>query len=232
MRTHYRIAKGTILFDLDGTLLNTFDGITRSVIFALQQMGVKSPPAAEDLAWLIGPPLEASFAKLMGTANPKVIERCMRLYRGRYESEGLFESHVYPGIAEALHELSQNYSLYLATAKPEVYGRRALEHYGLNRHFAGIYGSDFDGSRTEKEELIEYIVKSERINVETALMVGDRKYDVLGAKANGVSSVGVVWGFGSMDELAMAGAEFICTHPKDLIAISDSELAKDRAKAA
>jgi phosphoglycolate phosphatase len=173
---------------------------------------------------LIGPPLEASFAKLMGTADSKIIDACMRHYRRRYEEVGLFESDVYPGIAEALQALSQDYQIYLATAKPQVYGEKALDHFKLLEHFTAVHGSDFDGARTEKEELIAHIIKRERVHVETALMVGDRKYDVLGAKANGVTSVGVAWGFGSMDELHNAGAEIICTHPDELLRVPAPEL--------
>jgi phosphoglycolate phosphatase len=199
----------SVLLDLDGTLLNTFEGITNSVIYALEAVGVKAP-APQELTWLIGPPLEESFSILVGSTDVRMINECLRHYRVRYEKQGLYEGSVYPGIPEALAELRESSDLFLATSKPIVYGREALQHYGLLDLFTNVYGSEFDGTRTQKDELIAYVLEKESLINTDTLMVGDRKYDILGAKANGVFSVGVTWGFGTAGELVTAGARILC----------------------
>jgi phosphoglycolate phosphatase len=204
-----------VLIDLDGTLLDTFEGITKSVIFTLEKIGMTAP-APEDLTWIIGPPLEASFAKLIGSIDPKQIDLCMNHYRERYEKIGIYESVVYPGIQHALEELSQVCDLYLATAKPHQYGREALRHHGLLEYFREVHGSEFDGARAEKSELIAYILERERIQPSNAIMIGDRKYDILGAKANGVLGIGVTWGYGTSEELIEAGARLLAGKADEL----------------
>lgn len=204
-----------ILFDLDGTLLNTFEGITKTVIHALIEMGVE-PPNQEDLGWIIGPPLESSFAKILGSADPKLIEEAMRIYRVRYEKTGLYESEMYPGVKNALEELCHVGDVFLATAKPQSYGYEALRHYDLLHYFKAVHGSEFDGTRTHKEELIAYILEKENLSPERALMIGDRKYDILGARANKVTGVGVTWGYGSSRELVEAGARILVERTDEL----------------
>lgn len=203
---------GTVLFDLDGTLTNPERGITACIRYALERLGAPVPPA-EDLLWCIGPPLRGSLASLLG--DEAASEDALRLYRERFASVGLFENEVYEGVPDALAKLAESgYRLFVATSKPEVYARRIVEHFGLAGHFEGVYGSELDGARSDKEELIRHILKQEGIGADDALMVGDREHDMVGAAGAGVRGLGVTYGYGSEQELR--GACAVCASPHDL----------------
>jgi len=216
-----------ILFDLDGTLTDSSLGITRCVQYALQQLD-RPIPAADDLLFCIGPPLFESFSTLLPGEPPGQAQEAVRLYRERYDREGKFENRVYADIPEALTELrEQGYSLFVATAKPEIFARQILDHFDLSSSFDGIYGSRLDGGLGDKGELIGHILQEERLDRETTLMVGDRKHDMLGARACAVAGIGVTYGYGSQDELTEAGADYLVHAPLAIPAL----LARLRAAA-
>lgn len=205
-----------LLFDLDGTLTNPFQGITNCISYALERMGRSSPPG-EELTWCIGPPLKNSFAKLLDTDDMALAQKALAFYRERFGSVGLFENEVYDGIPEALETLkTKGHTLYLSTAKPRVYAERIMDHFGLSRYFRHLYGAELDGTRNDKTSLISHILKTESIPASEAVMIGDRKYDMIGAKENDVHGVGVLWGYGTKDELEISGASAFIETPYNL----------------
>lgn len=200
----------TVLFDLDGTLTDPRIGITRCINHALDQMGIECR-TEEDLLWCIGPPLLGSFAALVGEERAPL---ALKLYRERFAGVGLYENAVYPGVPEMLVGLSeQSISLHVATSKPQPYAERILNHFGLNGHFASIHGSTLQGERTDKGELIRHIVSEERLDPRSTVMVGDREHDMIGASAAGIAGIGVLYGYGSREELIRAGARVISESP-------------------
>jgi phosphoglycolate phosphatase len=212
-----------ILFDLDGTLVDPAEGITRSMQFALEQMDQPIPPRSALLPY-IGPPLRRSFATLIQTDEPAQVERAMTLYRQRYATVGLFENQVYEGIPALLASLNQKqFRLFLATAKPHLYARRILAHHGLGHYFAGVYGSELDGHHDDKGELLAYLLKEEGLFAAATLMVGDREHDIRAARQNGLRAIGVTYGYGSAEELTQAGANGICHTPREIGAFVQAE---------
>lgn len=205
-----------LLFDLDGTLTNSFQGITTCIAYALERMGSISPPGTE-LGWCIGPSLRSSFAKLLACDDQELIEKALVFYRERFGTVGLFENKVYDGIPEALEILlEKGHILYVATSKPGVYAERILSHFGLARYFTRIYGAELDGTRNDKTGLISHILETESIAVSETVMIGDRKYDMIGAGENWVCGFGVLWGYGTRDELKASGASAFIENPHNL----------------
>ena len=205
-----------LLFDLDGTLTNPFQGITTCIAHALERVGRPSP-AREELGWCIGPPLRNSFAKLLATDDVDLVEKALGFYRERFGTVGLFENKVYDGIPEALDALqAMGHRLYLATSKPRVYARRIMDHFELSPYFTAIHGAELDGTRNDKTSLISHILEKESIAVSEAAMIGDRKYDMIGAGENGVCGLGVLWGYGTRDELESSGASAFIENPCNL----------------
>jgi phosphoglycolate phosphatase len=208
-----------VLFDLDGTLTDSRPGILRSTREAIRRVNAatgEAHPIPEESAlnFMIGPPLRESFAKLVGAQRAEMM---LAFYRERYLPIGMFENTVYGGVPEALGALrAAGYRLYVATSKNEVDAGRVLEHFDLAKFFIRVYGSQADGGRAVKAELISYILAREHIEVDpkSVAMVGDRKYDILGAKAVGVSALGALWGYGDRAELGDAGADAIIETPR------------------
>lgn len=208
-----------ILFDLDGTLTDPFPGITKSIQHALASLEV-APPPAENLGWCIGPPLKKSFATLLGPEKEHLAEEALGKYRERFGTIGLFENAVYAGIVETLEALQQSgHVIRVATSKPTVFARRIVDHFGLSKYFHTVDGSELDGTRTEKTELIAYILEREAIRPEEAVMIGDREYDMKGASHNGVRGLGVLWGYGTREELHAAGASACVVEPAELLGL-------------
>ncbi len=206
-----------LLFDLDGTLTNPFQGITQCIAYALERMG-RSAPQREGLGWCIGPPLRGSFAKLLGSDDKALVEKALGFYRERFGTVGLFENEIYEGIPEALEALqAKGHRLFLATSKPRVYAERIMDHFGLARYFEHIHGAELDGTRNDKTSLISYILERESIVASEAVMIGDRKYDMIGAGENGVCGFGVLWGYGTRDELEASGASDFIKAPGNLV---------------
>ena len=193
-----------ILIDLDGTLTDPKAGIHRSIRYALEKLG--QPLADEvDLDWTIGPPLKASLAKLLNTQDDALAEQALAAYRERFSVTGLFENEVYPTVAETLQQLqAQGYALFLATAKPTIFAKQILVHFQLDSYFTEMYGSELTGERTNKADLIAYILEQENLNAAECIMIGDRQYDIIGARANGIETIAVNYGYGTAEELAQA----------------------------
>jgi phosphoglycolate phosphatase len=205
-----------VLVDLDGTLVDPKPGLIGSVQYALDKLGRPVPPA-EELLWLIGPPFRVSFPKLLGT--PDLTEQAIAHYRECYFNGGMYDAIVYDGVPAALEALSAaGCRLFVATAKPHYYARPILERFDLARHFAGIHGPELDGTRDHKADLIAHMVAEHGVRGERAVMIGDREFDVLAARRNGMPAVGVTWGYGSREELETAGAASLCHAPADLSA--------------
>ncbi|MCB0713280.1 MAG: HAD hydrolase-like protein [Ignavibacteriae bacterium] len=206
----------TVLFDLDGTLTDSKAGILASINHALFRLGKRELPVEELTAYL-GPPLQHTFGDLLDTDDDEVIAAAVAAYRERFAVKGLFENEVYPGIPDLLQELcTVGTDLYVATSKPVIYARQIIEHFNLEKFFRGIYGSEMDGRRSDKEELIAHVIEQENLSAEETWMIGDRRHDVIGGRANDLRTVGVLWGYGSREELVTAGVSHICEEPRGL----------------
>jgi len=193
-----------ILLDLDGTLTDPKIGIHSCIRYAMEKMG---QPLADDtdLDWTIGPPLKASFIQLLNSAEDALAEQALAFYRERFSTIGLYENELYPHVIETLKALvERGYNLYLATAKPQVFAIRILEHFELLDYFTKPYGSELTGERTNKGDLIHYILQQEQLVPEHCMMVGDREYDILGARRNGIETIAVTYGYGTDAEIAQA----------------------------
>lgn len=212
----------TALFDLDGTLSDPAEGITRSIAFALEALGHSAPPLS-DLKRFIGPALRDAFRELLNTNDPTTIERAVALYRERFAPIGLYENTVYPGIIDALQSLhAQGVTLILATAKPHVYARKILDHFAFTPYFSAVYGSELDGTRDRKEDLLAHLTADMALNPSCTVMVGDRAGDMRGARAVNMHALGVLWGYGSRDELLDAGAHSLASHAGELTQLRDA----------
>lgn len=200
--------KQYLLFDLDGTLTDPMVGITSSVQYALEKFGIHVRYLKE-LIPFIGPPLAESFQKFYGFSKEDA-EKAIQYYREYYAPKGIFENEVYEGIPEMLAHLTEaGFTLLVATSKPTVFARKVLKHFGMEDYFSFVGGSELDGSRTKKAEVISYILKTCGIEVKEAIMIGDRRHDIEGGKACGLESVGVLYGYGTEQELTEAGADHI-----------------------
>jgi len=205
--------RGPIFFDLDGTLTDPKFGITRSIQFALEKLD-RPVPATDELTWCIGPPLLDSFAELTGDAD--LAPRALELYRERFSDVGLFENEVYDGIANLLQALGVDHPLYVATSKPRVFAERILLHFGLADNFSQIFGAELDGTRSDKTELLAFALAQADQAGAISTMIGDRKHDAIGAINNGMTSLGVLYGYGDEAELSSAGASQIFETVEDL----------------
>lgn len=194
-----------ILIDLDGTLTDPKVGITTSARYGLAKVG-HPIPESENIDWIIGPPLKASLAKILNVdANDVLADQALLGYRERFAVTGLFENHVFEDVAETLAALkNKGYCLFLATAKPEVYARQILDHFDLLKYFEYPYGSELNGDRTNKGDLIAYILEKEQLHPDECLMIGDREHDIFGARHNGIETIAVEYGYGSKQELDQA----------------------------
>lgn len=211
-----------LFLDLDGTLTDPKVGILTSLQHALRKLGEPVPTFAE-LHWCIGPPLKDAFATIFGAGQHERIADGVRHFRERFGDVGLFENEVYEGIPDMLATLvDQGHQLHIATSKPEVFARRILHHFHLYAPFTSIHGSELDGTRGDKGELIAHILKVRGIAPDNAIMIGDRKHDILGARHNGLRGVGVLWGYGEREELEMAGASLCIDSPEELAAAISS----------
>jgi phosphoglycolate phosphatase len=206
--------RGALLFDLDGTLTDPFVGITRSVQYAMGRLG-RPVPAADDLKWCIGPPLKLAFAKLLDTADEAALDEGVRLYRERYATTGKYENSLIEGVPQMLATLvARGYFLTVATSKLKSYAGDIIDHFKLRGYFDALHGSELDGRNSAKGELLSHILAMEQIDPTTAVMIGDRSHDVVGASANRVPAIGVLWGYGDRAELA--GAARLAARPAEI----------------
>ena len=209
-----------LFFDLDGTLTDPFEGITSAILYALGKMGMEKPERAF-LGKFIGPPLTGSFREYLGMTGEEA-DRALTLYREYYRDQGLFENALYPGIPEALAKLkSAGKTVCLATSKPEPFARRILEHFSVDGYFDEICGATLDGTRETKAAVLRELTA--RLAVDPAdpdaVMIGDRRHDAEGAREIGIPTVGVLWGYGSREELDAAGCVRIAETPEELASI-------------
>ncbi len=207
----------TIFFDLDGTLTDPKDGITRCIQYALESLGA-IVPTTDELLWCIGPPLQASFVELLD-GDEVSAGKAVALYRERFTETGLYENTLYDGIPEVLSELqAAGDRLFVATSKPHVYAERIVRHFGLDSYFDTVFGSELDGTRVDKSDLLAYAIERTETETGTAVMIGDRKHDMIGAQNNGLTGIGVLYGYGSHEELRTAGAQQLVSSPDTLLA--------------
>lgn len=212
----------TLLFDLDGTLTDSTEGILKCLVNAIEQMGFEVP---EDTNKFLGPPIRQSFAEFCGM-NEEQTAQAVKIFRERYSKVGLFENRVYDGIPEMLERLKNGGKrLMVATSKPQVYAIRIFDRFGLSQYFEFVGGAELDGSRDYKDEVIEYVLAQTGITDRSSvLMIGDRRQDVLGAHKTGIKCMGILWGYGSTEELTEAGADYIAETPQQ---VTDMLLRKD-----
>ncbi len=207
-----------ILFDLDGTITDSQEGIFNCVEYALEKFGIKVKNRNE-LNPFIGPPLVYAFKEYYNFSEEDA-KKATAFYRERYSTVGMFENKLYDGIEECLKTLCDNgKKLYIATSKPEPYAIKILEHFGLAKYFTFIGGALFEGERTHKPQVVEYVLKENKIPLDDAVMVGDRNHDVFGAHDNNIPCIGVLYGFGDREELCKASAEAIVKDTKELTEI-------------
>ena len=208
----------TVLFDLDGTLTDSRAGITACIRHALDRLGHPCPDD-DTLAAYIGPPLRGTFSTLLGTTDPALIAIALAHYRTRYDDVGLFENRVYDGVPEMLANTARRArAMFVATAKPLHAATRIVTHFDLARHFESVYGAEPDGRFDAKADLLAHLLETGVVQAETSVMVGDRANDITAAKINGIRSIGALWGYGDRRELADAGADLLCEHPRALAA--------------
>ena len=201
----------TLLFDLDGTLTDSTEGILKCLVNAIEQMGFEVP---EDKNKFLGPPIRQSFAEFCGM-NEEQTDQAVKIFRERYSTVGLFENRVYDGIPEMLERLKNGGKrLMVATSKPQVYAIRIFDRFGLSQYFEFVGGAELDGSRDYKDEVIEYVLAQTGITDRSSvLMIGNRRQDVLGAHKTGIKCMGILWGYGTAEELTEAGADYIAETP-------------------
>lgn len=197
-----------LLFDLDGTLTDPFEGITRSVEYALNAFGITVADRRE-LASFIGPPLVESLTEQFGFTMEDAVAAVAK-YREYFSVKGLYENELFEGIPELLRDCREaGYKISMATSKPTHYARIIAEHFDIARYFDAIHGSSLDGSRITKSSVVAEVVEEERLDPARALMIGDRRHDVEGAGEHGIRTVGVLYGYGTLEEHTAAGAAYI-----------------------
>jgi phosphoglycolate phosphatase len=207
--------RNILLLDLDGTLVDPAVGIIGSVRYALQKMGA---PVADDddLRWIIGPPIRASFSRLLGGRGD--IEAAVAAYRERYAAGGLFEAKPYPGMLDVLKaRVGHGTRLILCTAKAKLFAQRVVDHFGFAPLLSAVYGAEMGGRFEDKADLIAHILSSEALDPGELCMVGDREHDARAASRHGIPTVGVLWGYGSREELVSAGAAIVIAQPSELL---------------
>ena len=208
----------TFLFDLDGTITNPEEGIVKSVQYALESFGI-SAENPSDYTCFIGPPIRQSFKEYCGF-DDVVTEKAVAKFRERYLDKGIYENVMYSGIDTMLQKLTDTgKTLLLATSKPTPQAHTVLSYFNLDKYFTFIGGSEVNGDRSLKSEVIQYALENSKItDLSGCIMIGDRKHDIIGAKTVGMKSVGVLYGHGDYDELSEAGADYIV---KDVNELSD-----------
>jgi phosphoglycolate phosphatase len=205
-----------IFFDLDGTLTDSKEGIVNCIYYALEKLGFPVPKGF-NVNDCLGPPLRGSFRRLLNSNDEALIERAVEIYRERFSTIGLFENKVYPGITELLSALhKKSLKLYVVTTKPRVFAERILEHFQLTHRFEAIYGTELNGQFDNKADLIEFILKTRQLKAEETVMVGDKREDIAAGKANRAGTIGVTYGYGSLQEITEAAPDYVCENPAEI----------------
>ena len=210
----------TILFDLDGTLTDSGEGIMNCAALALEHFHIPVP-SREEMRVFVGPPLASTF-RFFGIPEEKIPE-AVKVFRSRYTPVGIFENTPYPGIRNLLETLNrQGHKLFVATSKPEEMAITVLRHFDLEKFFTGICGAAMDESRTNKEEVIAYLLEKNG-TADNMLMIGDTVFDVLGAASHGIPTIGVSWGYGDPEEMRKAGAKAVVSNMEELLSLIEKE---------
>ncbi|MBQ5865329.1 MAG: HAD hydrolase-like protein [Oscillospiraceae bacterium] len=210
------MTKKAIFFDLDGTITDSGEGIMNCATLALEYFGLPVP-SREEMRVFVGPPLDQTFIRF-GVPADKTDE-AIKVFRSRYTTVGKFENFPYPGVADMLQSLKgQGHRLFVATSKPEVMAIEVLRHFDLDGYFEQIAGATLDGSRSHKADVITYLLGLTG-DVGQTLMVGDTAFDVIGAAAHGISTIGVSWGYGTVEDMEKAGAVAIAHSMEELVAL-------------
>ncbi len=210
-----KIKEKYILFDLDGTLTDPKEGITKSVSYALEKFNIQAD--LDSLVDFIGPPLKFSFMEYYNFPEEKAIQ-AIEYYRERFSLVGIYENKIYDGIIETLKKLVQNNKVMaVATSKPTIYAKQICEDLKLVEYFQYIVGTELNQHSSDKKDIINEAIKQLGCSKNEVIMVGDRKFDILGAKACGISCIGVTYGYGAPNELSDAGADYIIDKPTQLI---------------
>ncbi|HEM5272914.1 TPA: HAD family hydrolase [Streptococcus suis] len=205
----------TILFDLDGTLTDSGQGILNSVAYALEKMGIEEPDIA-NLNRFIGPPLYESFSRFY-QLSPEDTQSAVDAFRVYFKEKGMFENQLYPGIIPLLEELrTAGKTLVIATSKPEIFAKQILEHFGIAHYFDVIAGASLDSSRISKADVIGYAINQLEAFPNNAVMIGDREHDIEGARMHQLPAIGVLYGYGNKQEFEKAGATMIVETVQDL----------------
>ncbi len=212
-----------MLFDLDGTLTDPYVGISRSFAHAMAALG---RPLADDYDYRpsIGPPMRTAFSLLCGDDEDE-ITRGIAFYRERYATIGLYENAVYDGVEAMLRRVGASFRLLVCTSKPHAFANRILAHFGLTDAFAAVYGAEFDGTRSNKAELMAWLLEREGLAPHEAIMIGDRSHDIVAARANGVAHAAAGWGYGTAEELREAGCTHTFGNPDDVTVAALHDLA-------
>lgn len=217
----------TLFFDLDGTLTDNYAGIAGCIVHALARLD-KAAPATSELRACIGPPLRHNFARLLDTDDAAMIERALGLYRERFDVDGWRENVPYPGIHDSLQALAdRGYRMFVCTSKPHRYATRIVEHFELMQFFEDVYGPDLAGALDDKRDLLKHAIAqhangSRAIDPARAIMIGDRAQDIRAGLANAMLTLGVLYGYGSAEELAGAGATALCPSVDGLVRAIES----------
>ena len=212
----------TVIFDLDGTIIDSAEGIINSFTYTFRKLGVPVPPR-DGFGIFIGPPLLYSFENICGLGKEGAV-RAVEIYREYFSEKGIYQNTVYGGIENLLAELKKRgKTILLATSKYELYALKILENIGLSKYFSFIAGSEKDGGRGTKAEVISYVLEKTGAKKESAVMVGDRMHDTMGAREVGIDSIGALWGYGSEEELSSGGATHIARVPKEILEIACGE---------
>lgn len=215
-----------ILFDLDGTITDSGEGITKAVQYALKHFGINVEDINE-LKKFVGPPLRDSYMKFYNFDEEKATEG-IKVFREYYEEKGMFENSLYDGIVDVLKALKKSgKELIVATSKPEVHAKKILEHFNVDKYFTIIAGADFEETRVKKGDVIKYALDNFRntlndnevLNLSQVIMIGDREHDIIGAKENGLKCIGVLYGYGTPVELTQTRAFKVVKTPEELLKI-------------
>jgi phosphoglycolate phosphatase len=207
-----------ILFDLDGTLTDPYAGIANSVKYALGKFNISENDETR-LKLFIGPPLEQSFAEFYQFSSVQS-KAAVKYYREYFTKNGIYENKLYPGIENVLKSVTENnQTAVLATSKPQIFAADILRYFGIAKYFEDIIGSNLDGTLSEKEEIIKYAIEKNHLNKEESVMIGDRKYDIIGAHKNNIHSIAVLYGYGSHEELEKAKPTYFCQNVSGILKI-------------
>jgi phosphoglycolate phosphatase len=209
-------ATRTLLFDLDGTLTDNFEGIANCIRYALARMDIPDP-GAPALRACVGPPLRETLPRFIGSSDKALVERAIALYRERFAELGWRENTVYAGIPDMLAAAQRaSPRVLLCTSKPQHFAEKIVGHFGLAGFLSGVYGSALDGRLDDKADLMAHLLATERLDSAHCVMIGDRRHDIRAAQRNGVRAIGVLWGYGSRAELDEAGADGVISAPSEL----------------